>query len=536
METPRDETLPRFTEPKMTLRTQGADVQEPSPSGDTETTAVLEAAPSATELNPFSNVFQAVWSSRSGDPADNSETRSAANAETGPTEANPGGPAGSNDPDAAPSNPLAGNAVSGNPAAVNIVTGTGKLGDALGLNHDGIRFGGLNITDANGVLAGGLGPGKWDGNSLTIADLSIDTEKLFDWKGGLFGMQFLYFSSGGPGYNIAGIRQGQNNVNALAGTVMGFNSLVVVAPFSRAELYQLWYRQEFFDKRLVIRMGKSVPTYDFNNVVRAVPFEDQAYQIPAVTSVLYTPIFINPTMLGPMPGYYNSSTGVVASLFPTERFYLQYGFFDGNLARGVQTGLTGPHFNGYYFHIGEIGMHWTLGPNKLPGKFGTGAWGQTGKLDVPGGSPINGETGYYLFGSQRLYYEQPGKTSDGLSSYYQFGYTNSPAISTHRYFGFGLTYFGPIRGRDHDSLGFGLGYGVMNNNSDAGSIYFNVPSGTSLRTNRLGQNETILTWYYQMQLKDGLLVQPNLTYIVNPARHPGIPNAFAVTLRAIMLF
>ena len=76
----------------------------------------------------------------------------------------------------------------------------------------------------------------------------------------------------------------------------------------------------------------------------------------------------------------------------------------------------------------------------------------------------------------------------------------------------------------------------MNTNPDSGSIYFNVPSGTSLRTNRLGQNETILTWYYQMQVKNGVLIQPNLTYIVNPAQHPGIPNAFAVTLRAILLF
>jgi hypothetical protein len=70
--------------------------------------------------------------------------------------------------------------VSGNPAAVNIVAGTGKLVDLLGVNRDGIRVGGLNITDANGNLAGGLGPGKWAGNTLTIADLSIDLEKVID--------------------------------------------------------------------------------------------------------------------------------------------------------------------------------------------------------------------------------------------------------------------------------------------------------------------------------------------------------------------
>jgi hypothetical protein len=47
---------------------------------------------------------------------------------------------------------LAANAVSGNPAATNIVAGSGRLGELLGINRNGIRFGGLNITDANGYL------------------------------------------------------------------------------------------------------------------------------------------------------------------------------------------------------------------------------------------------------------------------------------------------------------------------------------------------------------------------------------------------
>ena len=66
------------------------------------------------------------------------------------------------------------NAVSGNPAATNIVAGTGRLGEILGINRNGIRVGGLQINDANGNLVGGLGPGKWTGGTLTIADLPID--------------------------------------------------------------------------------------------------------------------------------------------------------------------------------------------------------------------------------------------------------------------------------------------------------------------------------------------------------------------------
>ncbi|WP_168221823.1 carbohydrate porin [Aquisphaera giovannonii] len=419
---------------------------------------------------------------------------------------------------------------------MNLVTGTGKLGEVLGVNRNGIRVGGINISDVNGILSGGLGPGKWTGDSLTLADLSIDTEEFGGWEGGLFGTQFLYFTSGGPGYDIAGIEQGKNDPNALAGTVMGFNSLVATQPLSRAELYQLWFRQELFDRKFVFRIGKSVPTFDFNNVLRAVPLQDNAETIQAISSVLYTPVFVNPTMLGVMPGYYNSATGLVASLVPNNKVYAQYGLFDGNLARGVQTGLTGPHFNGYALHLGEVGFNWRIGADEKPGKFGIGGWGQTGKLRGLGGEVVDGAGGVYLFASQRLYWEAPGRNHNGLTSFFQFGATNSDIVFTHRYFGMGLTYFGPIPGRDDDSVGFGLAYGVMNDEPKAGSVFFTLPPGVSLRSTALGKDETILTWYYQMKMADGLLFQPNLTYVPSPARHEGIPGAFALTLRMILLF
>jgi len=73
-------------------------------------------------------------------------------------------------------------AVSGNRAATNILAGSGRLGELLGINRNGIRFGGLNITDANGNLVGGLGPGKWAGDTLTIAERGgIPAEREAHW-------------------------------------------------------------------------------------------------------------------------------------------------------------------------------------------------------------------------------------------------------------------------------------------------------------------------------------------------------------------
>ena len=92
-------------------------------------------------------------------------------------------------------------------------------------------------------------------------------------------------------------------------------------PLHRSELYQLWWRQELFDGKLILRVGKMVPTADFNNVLRPVPMQDQSLFIPSVSGLLFTPVFVNPTLLGVMPGYYNSACGVTTTFAPTKNFY-----------------------------------------------------------------------------------------------------------------------------------------------------------------------------------------------------------------------
>ena len=109
----------------------------------------------------------------------------------------------------------------------------------------------------------------------------------------------------------------------------GFDSIEVTPPLVRQEIYQLWYLQSFFEDRLSVRIGKSIPTYDFGNVVRPVPVRDSAAAIPAVSGLIYTPIFVNPTMLGVIPGYYNSAVGLTVTVTPNDRTYLSYGIYDG---------------------------------------------------------------------------------------------------------------------------------------------------------------------------------------------------------------
>ena len=397
--------------------------------------------------------------------------------------------------------------ISSNPGAVDISTGTGELAGAIekfaGLPKDsGLFLGGVWVGDTNGLLSGGAEPGSWSFNSLLIIGATLDANRIMGWKGGTFGVQLLQFN-GQP-------------TNQQAGSVQGYNSLPGPEPLDRSELYQLWLRQELFDGKLIFRFGKVVPTNDFNNVSRPVPVQDQHLAIPAVSGLLYTPVFINPTLLGAMPGYYNSAYGITTTFAPTKTVYFSYGIYDGSIARGVQTGLTGPHFNGYYFNVWEAGAAWEVAG--LPGSFGAGGWRQTGRLSGPNNVMENGASGFYLFGSQRFWRARPTVDNSGISGFAQYGVNNSETLPIAKYFGAGLTAFGLVPNRPDDSAGIGLAWSSLNQNIFQRS------------------SELMFQAYYQAHITHGAYFQPAISYIPTPGASPKLDAAWGLTFRVICLF
>lgn len=339
--------------------------------------------------------------------------------------------------------------ISGNPGAVNILTGTGDLGRWLHIpERSGVRLGGLWMGDYNALLNGRDGVHHnrvWTGNSLFILDLSINLQKALGWKKAFFGAEFLQFN-------------GQPS-SADAGVVQGYNSLPGEPPLNRSELYQLWIRQEFFNNRFNVRIGKTIPTYHFNNVSKPVPTDDPTVSIPSVSGLIYTPIFVNTTLLGAIGGYYNSVYGIVATIAPVKQAYINIGTFDGNVAKGVQTGLTGPHFNGYYFSIMETGYGWTA---PKPGIAAIGGWYQSGELKA-GTQKENGTGGIYAFGSQALWIKKSQTTNKGnVSSFFQLGWNNSRTLPMNLYVGMGLTAFALVPKRPNDSFGMGVAWSRLN--------------------------------------------------------------------------
>jgi porin len=402
------------------------------------------------------------------------------------------------------------NEIAGNPGAVNGKPGIGLLGSALGLDPASIFLGGVWVGNADYLIGGGVDPKSWNLNSLAIVAADIDLEKLIGLPGGELGAEFLQFDG--------------QAANRAAGVVTGYDGLTGPPPLDRSELYEIWWRQRLFNDKLTVRVGKVVPTYDFDNVARPVPVQNERYSIPSVTGLIYTPIFVNPTLLGVMPGYYNSAYGITATLTPTRHIYAMYGVYDGSLATGRQTGISGePEFNGYYFQIGEVGSSWVIGPNKLPGNIGLGGWAQTGELTAGGGAAAihqNGTGGFYVFGSQRLYFRHPGADNSGVSGFFQFGINDSTTLLASRYFGTGLTAFGLVPDRPSDSMGVGSAWSWLNRYPGSG----------------LRSNELILQVYYQMHLFAGVFAQPTFSYIPNPGAGTVIHGATAFTLQSMVLF
>lgn len=407
-------------------------------------------------------------------------------------------------------NNLQSDSISSNPAAVNITPGTGELQKyfekKLGIENDhGIQFDGAWVGDINDLFSGGIKRAdRFTSNSLLILDMNIDTEKFIGWKGGLFDVEFLQFNG--------------QSTNKQAGSIQGYNSLPAGSPFNRSELYQLWFRQKLFNDKLTIRIGKVIPTLDFNNVIKPVPLEEVSLLIPAVTGVIYTPIFVNSSMLGVLPGYYNSAYGITINITPIKEWYLSLGSYDGNLANGIQTGLTGPHFNGYYFNAAETGITWLSGKDRKPGTIALGGWHQTGRLEASPTLSENGASGFYLFGSQRLWYKNPGVDISGISAFYQFGANDSDVLIMNKYLGAGLTAFGLVSHRLNDSMGIG------------GALAWLNPDRFERKT------ELILQAYYQAEIIKGVYIEPALSYIPTPGASPSLDAAWAGTVRAIVLF
>lgn len=409
--------------------------------------------------------------------------------------------------------------ISGNPAASNMLVGTGQLGSWLGLPEDSpLRLGGIFMGNVSQQISGGNQPGSTDLNGALILGLGIDLEKAVGWKNAFF--------------EVEGLQYNGQPVNLAAGSVQGYNSIEAGPPLNRTELYQLWLNQTFLDDRLSFRIGKLIPSMNFGYVGRPFVTQTDPQLFTSTTGLLYTPVFVGPAMLGFIPGYYNSAFGLYGAWkswggpgdnpATPNGWYAQAGIYDGRGAQGVQTGLVWPNFSGPLFKVAEIGGTWTPyadAPEVGWGSVAVGGWRQSGPLTAPGGAFESQTGGMYAYLVQKLGKFRETKDQNGIVGFVQGGWNSSSTALMHSSFGFGLTFIAPFGDRPLDSYGFGFSWARLNANPLAGYGF--------------NSYETMLQFYAQYHLVGNLFIQPVLTVLPTPgvmgATGPSISGTVQLT-------
>jgi porin len=414
--------------------------------------------------------------------------------------------------------------ISGSPARVEAIPGTGELGEWLGIPADSAwRLGGIWLGNASAQLGGGLNVENDPGLAQQILlNLHLDLEKFVGWKGARVWVQALQVNA--------------NKASYRSGSLQGSNSTLTPPPFDRTELYDYAFAQSLFDDQATLLLGKLIPSIDFANVVIPISVNKKSlYSLPSITSLTYTPPYAMPTLLGRLPGYPNSALGASINLNPklwNKSSYLKFGIFDGRGGSGIspamQTGMALPSLSGPLFLIGELGSTWRIGSKLKPGAMGIGLWRQGGPLSICSekstASCLNETNAYgaYLIAQQRLINFRYPKDGSGISGFLQFGWSPANTNLFASSVGGGLSIFAPMKSRPLDSFGLGVSWAKINNQA---FLY-----------DQLNDSELMVQAYAQLHLAGNIYLTPSITVLPLVGKKEAAAPSTSALMQLVFLF
>jgi len=308
--------------------------------------------------------------------------------------------------------------------------------------------------------------------------LTIDTDKSFGWPGGT-ALVSLQHHLGDDGGHQVGDAQGFSNIDAP----------------QRTHLYELWYQQVLFGRKLRVKAGKVDANSEFAVVENASDFLN--------SSMGYSPTIMT------LPTYPEPRPSMNVFLQPSEHYSVAGGFY--------QVAGTGGLW------LGEAGKRWALGTRELPGRTSLGFWRLNGTVaDFDSGEQA-GTAGFYLVSEQTLWRpRQPEPTrEEAVSAFLQYGSADGDVSSFRRHLGGGLVWQNLFHRRPKDAVGIGATQVLFSELPEAGFEY---------------RNELAVETYYRLQVVRGVVLVPDLQYI----RHPGglrcQRDAVVLTPRVVLSF
>jgi len=194
----------------------------------------------------------------------------------------------------------------------------------------------------------------------------------------------------------------------------------------------------------------------------------------------------------------------------------------------------------------EIGWLPTL-PGGLAGSYKIGAWYSSNTasdviLDVNGGlialtglPPMQrkGLYGGYINFQQQITRNSSPNPRGGLNAFLNLVVSDQWTSTTDRQMAAGFTYTGPFTSRPDDAIGFAAG--ATHVNSRIGNV--------QVLTNSLGMpftpvqsSEWLMELYYTFQPTPGMVIRPNLQFIMTPGGTSQNLNVFVLGLKTIFQF
>ncbi|GAB4196622.1 MAG: carbohydrate porin [Phycisphaeraceae bacterium] len=371
----------------------------------------------------------------------------------------------------------------------------GRLGGLRpSLDDRGIILEASLTTDWSNNLRGGMNTEGSTFRHLFNANITLDTERLFDWEGGTVFVNFQNHNGPDGSADDVGDAQAFSNIDA----------------DGRTEIAELWFEQILGDGVVRVKVGKVEANAEYAYAENAAEFIN--------SSMGFSPtIFVLPT-------YPDPATSVNVFIYPKENIYVGAGVFDGSLQEGVPTGLRGPrtffHDPADLFVIAETGVSWDYQGN--PGRLAIGGWWHTGTFTRFDGMTDEETGGFYLVLDQTLWQADPDnpESTRSVSVFFQYGYADEDVSMIEHHAGAGLAWNGPIDGRDDDVLGLGIS-----------AVWFSDEPGAGFTDD----TEVACELFYKAQLLPWLSLKPDLQYITNPGG-VGLDDATVATLRIDVLF
>ena len=410
------------------------------------------------------------------------------------------------------------------------------LGNLFGLRTALARYGvSLAFQETSEVLGdptGGVKAGtEYDG--LTQMILQLDTQRAFDWYGGLF--------------NVSALQIHGRNLSAENLLTLQTSSGIEADRATR--LWELWYDQKFLaEDRLDVKIEQQSLDQEFLVTQNGGYFLNTMFGWPLVPSV---------DLPGGGPAYPLSALGLRVCWRPVNAVALLAGVFNGNpspreqgdpqLANGSGTSFA---TNGRRLVFAEV--HYTypaLGAMAYPGDgaplghtYKLGAWYDSGRFgdqryDVNGvslaspfsaGGPRQHRGDYSIYAvADQMVWRRGSNPNESVSV---FGRAMGTPQADRNLADFslnaGVVYHDPVTNRPDDTLAVGMGYAHVGSRAaglDRDTVSYIVASEAPVYRGIRG-SETYVEASYTYQVHPWWQVQPDVQYVFNPGGGIQDPN------------